>query len=166
MCRVLSGVLAFSILLLVGLGPRAAVAGPDFLLIEKGRRTLTLYEAGKPIRSYRVALGFQPEGPKQEEGDGRTPEGLYVIDYRNEQSRFHRSLHISYPNESDRRRAEARGVSPGGEIMIHGLPEGWGWLGIFHRELDWTDGCIAVTNEEMDEIWARVSEGTPIEIRP
>jgi len=144
----------------------APSAGVDEIRVEKALRRLTLLEDGVAVRTYRIALGANPIGHKQEEGDERTPEGRYVIDYRNLHSRFHRSLHISYPNEEDRRAAEARGVSAGGDIVIHGLPAGWSWLGAAHHAFDWTDGCIAVTNEEMDELWERVEEGTPIEILP
>lgn len=144
----------------------SAPANVDEIRVEKALRRLTLLEDGAAIRTYRIALGANPIGHKQEEGDERTPEGRYVIDYRNMHSRFHKSLHISYPNEKDRREAEARGVSAGGDIVIHGLPPGWSWLGAAHHAFDWTDGCIAVTNEEMDELWERIEEGTPIEILP
>ena len=112
------------------------------------------------LRSYRVALGSDPAGHKQREGDGRTPEGRYTIDRRNPKSRYHLSLHISYPNEADRARAAALGVDPGGDIMIHGLKDG------VQPEGDWTRGCIAVTDAEMDEIWALVPDGTAIHIGP
>src|SRR5262249_20363394 len=112
------------------------------------------------LRAYRVSLGREPQGHKQREGDGRTPEGSYVIDRRNPQSRYHLSLHISYPNGEDRTRAQELGVEPRGDIMIHGLKDGE------RRQDDWTQGCIAVTDEEMDEIWALVPDGTPIAINP
>lgn len=118
------------------------------------------------LRAYRIALGRNPVGPKEEEGDGKTPEGSYSIDWRNPQSKCHLSLHISYPNPADCEQAAARGVEPGGEIMIHGLRNGEGHLGKSHLESDWTQGCIAVTDEEMDEIWDLVSDGTAIEINP
>jgi murein L,D-transpeptidase YafK len=121
---------------------------------------------GAPVRTYRIALGGHPEGHKRQEGDSRTPEGIYVIDARNPESRFHLSLRISYPNAEDRRRAASRGVSPGGDIFIHGLPNGDGDASRAYAGRDWTDGCIAVTNAEIREIWAMVKEGTPIEIRP
>ena len=121
---------------------------------------------GREVRSYDIALGPSPEGHKQQEGDGRTPEGRYVIDWRNVNSAFHRSLHISYPNAGDRARARRRGVDPGGAIMIHGLPNGMGTLGGLHVASDWTLGCIAVTSEEIEEIWRVVRDGTPIEIGP
>jgi len=112
------------------------------------------------LRSYRVALGREPVGHKEREGDGRTPEGRYTIDLRNPKSRYHLALRISYPNEADRARAREMGVDPGGDIMIHGLKDG------LPREHDWTQGCIAVTDGEMDEIWSLVPEGTPIVINP
>ena len=138
----------------------------DKVLVLKGERHLVLLSRGKVLKSYRIALGRQPEGHKTREGDSRTPEGHYLIDWRNPNSRFHLSLHISYPNDEDRAAASRAGVPPGGDIMIHGLPNGLGGLGKAHRLKDWTDGCIAVTNEEMEEIWRRVDDGTPIEIRP
>jgi murein L,D-transpeptidase YafK len=138
----------------------------DLVFIEKKARRLTLFRGGKPLRSYRVALGFEPVGKKTIEGDGRTPEGRYVIDRRKQNSRFHRALHISYPNAEDKRQAAARGVSPGGDIMIHGLMKGMGWLGKAHLLRDWTLGCIALTNEEIDEIWRMAPDGTTVEIVP
>ncbi len=119
---------------------------------------------GKALKTYRVALGRGTGKAKQREGDHETPEGLYTIDSRNARSHFHRSLHISYPNNEDRNRAQAAGVAPGGQIMIHGIQNGLGWLGPLQRTIDWTDGCIAVTDSEIDEIWNLVPNGTPIEI--
>jgi len=118
------------------------------------------------LKTYKISLGTSPVGPKQQQGDHKTPEGHYVIDRRNPKSRFYRSLHIAYPDANDRERAAQSGVDPGGDIMIHGLPNGFGWLGDIHLVLDWTDGCIAVTDEQMDEIWRAVPDGTPIEIKP
>lgn len=138
----------------------------DAVRVHKSARRMELLRDGAVIRRYRISLGSEPRGHKQQEGDGRTPEGRYVIDWRNPGSRFHRSLHISYPDARDRRAARARGVSPGGDIMIHGLPNGWGWAWPFFRLWDWTDGCIAVTDAEMDEVWHAVKDGTPIEIVP
>jgi murein L,D-transpeptidase YafK len=138
----------------------------DRILIEKRVRRLTLFRQGKPIKTYRVALGRRPVGKKTREGDCRTPEGCYIIDYCNADSRFHRALHISYPNEEDKRRAALHGVSPGSDIMIHGLMNGMGWTGNRHLMHDWTKGCIAVTNKEMDEIWRMASVGTKVEIVP
>lgn len=141
-------------------------AHADRVLILKGERALVLLRDGKPLKRYRVALGRDPRGPKQRQGDSRTPEGLYRIDARNAASRFHLALHISYPGAADRRRARQEGIAPGGDIMIHGMRNGWGWIGPLHRLIDWTDGCIAVTDREMDEIWRAVPAGTPVEIRP
>jgi murein L,D-transpeptidase YafK len=121
---------------------------------------------GEIIRSYRVALGRDPLGPKVKEGDGRTPEGRYRIDGRNAASAFYRALHVSYPNATDRERANKDRVPPGGDIMIHGIKNGIGWVGRLHRLVDWTNGCIAVTDEEMRDIWNAVPANTPIEIRP
>jgi murein L,D-transpeptidase YafK len=138
----------------------------DSILILKKDHVLEVLAGGKVIRTYKVALGRGGLAPKQREGDGRTPEGHYVIDARNADSQYHRALHVSYPNEDDRRRAAKQGVSPGGAIMIHGLPNGFGNLGAAHRLYDWTLGCVALTDEEIDEIWDMVPIGTPVEIRP
>lgn len=139
---------------------------PDRVLVEKGRRSLALLRDGQVLRAYTVSLGRNPVGPKTRNGDHKTPEGLYHIDWRNPQSKFHLSLHASYPNPQDTTNALRDGVEPGGEIMIHGLPNHLWWLGRFHRWIDWTDGCIAVTNQEMDQLWQSVPDGTPVEIRP
>ncbi len=159
------------LLLLIGMlaeiQPQAsAKTKADQVVVVKSDRTLTLLSHGNVLRTYKVALGGSPVGAKQQQGDHRTPEGHYVLDRRNPKSRFYKSIHVSYPNEEDRRQAARRGVSPGGDIMIHGLPNGFGWLGETHRAQDWTDGCIAVTNSEIDEIWGLVPDGTPIEIKP
>ena len=139
---------------------------PDRVVVVKTQRRLYLYDGDMPVLSYPIALGGNPLGHKQQEGDQRTPEGRYVLDYRNPNSRFYRSIHISYPNSADKARARKRGVSPGGEIFIHGLPNGMGWAEGWAHAFDWTDGCIAVSNRHMDELWATVKNGTPIEIRP
>jgi|SRR5579862_2255094 len=138
----------------------------DHVVLLKKERMLELLYQGKVIKSYKVALGGVPTGPKTQQGDHKTPEGLYVLDARNAHSQFYKSIHISYPSASDRVAARKRGVLPGGDVFIHGLPNGYAWIGTSHRLKDWTDGCIAVTDAEMDEIWATVSDGTPIEIRP
>ena len=138
----------------------------DLIKVDKTARTLTLLRGTDVIKTYRVSLGSSPLGHKSREGDGRTPEGRYSIDSRNPHSRFHLGLHISYPNAEDRRSAQQRGVPPGGDIMIHGLPNGLSWLNRLHLRRDWTDGCMAVTNSEMEEIWAHVATGTAIEILP
>ena len=138
----------------------------DRILIEKGARRLTLISRGELLKTYKIALGGNPIGPKERQGDNKTPEGIYVIDARNRDSRFHLSLHISYPNERDKNRAKELGVSPGGDIMIHGIKNGFSWLGDAHAEVDWTKGCIAVTDEEIEEISRLAPNGTIVEIRP
>jgi len=141
--------------------------GPaDRILIEKKERRLTLISKGKVLKTYQISLGGNPNGPKERQGDNKTPEGTYVIDSRNRNSRYHLSLHISYPNEKDRKRAKELGVSPGGDIMIHGIKNGFSWAGDLHTEVDWTKGCIAVTDEEIEEIDKVVPHGTIVEIRP
>lgn len=144
--------------------PQRIVA--DALVVDKSDRSLTLFRDGHPLKTYTVSLGGAPEGHKAREGDERTPEGEYVIDRRNARSRYFRSLGVSYPAAADEERARAGGVSPGGDIMIHGLPNGFGWLGRLHRLWDWTDGCVAVTNGEMAELWRAVPVGAPITLRP
>jgi murein L,D-transpeptidase YafK len=136
------------------------------VVVNKARRELILMHGREVLRSYRVALGTNPAGRKERQGDGRTPEGLYTITGRNARSAFHRSLRISYPNREDRARAARAGVNPGGDIMIHGLPNGRGFIGRLHRQVDWTLGCIAVTDEEIEEIWRLVPNGTPVQINP
>ncbi len=138
----------------------------DKVLIEKKERRLTLLSKGEVIKTYKIALGGNPVGPKERQGDNKTPEGTYIIDSRNRDSGYHLSLHISYPNEKDKMRAKELGVSPGGDIMIHGIKNGLSWVGASHAEVDWTKGCIAVTDEEMEEIYKLVPNGTIVEIRP
>ena len=145
--------------------PRAPLHA-DRVLVLKKERTLQLLNHGSVIKTYKVALGGDPLGPKTRQGDHKTPEGIYVLDSRNPHSQFFKSIHISYPNPSDRAAARQKGVSPGGDVFVHGLPNGYRYVGAAHRLKDWTDGCIAVTDQEMDEIWLAVANGTPIEIRP
>lgn len=138
----------------------------DKVLVKKSQRLLYLFKDGKPYRQYRISLGTTPEGHKQRMGDGRTPEGHYVIDHRNPHSQFYRSLHINYPNASDKQRAKLQGVNPGGQIFIHGSPNGLAVKASWNSGEDWTLGCIAVSNQAMDELWQLVKNGTPIEIVP
>jgi murein L,D-transpeptidase YafK len=138
----------------------------DRIIVEKSARRLSIFRDGKRIKTYRIALGRNSVGPKREEGDMKTPEGTYTIDSRNAQSSFHLALHISYPSDEDNKSAAARGVSAGSDIMIHGIQNGQGWIGAFHRWKDWTAGCVALTDEEIKELWRVTPDGTTIEIRP
>ena len=136
----------------------------DKVFVDKSARTLQLLSDDKVIKSYHIALGGNPIGHKRQQGDQRTPVGNYKLDYKNEKSGYYRSIHISYPNTADKARAKSRGVSAGGDIMIHGQKNGFGAFGILNQQRDWTEGCMAVTNDEMDEIMAAVKIGTAIEI--
>ena len=148
---------------------RALSAGPDradYVVVDKSDRKLILYKAGRVLREFDVSLGQMPNGPKQREGDFKTPEGKYYLDGRNTNSDFFLSIHVSYPNDADRARARAQGVDPGGQIMIHGLPNEPKYDVRHYQDTDWTDGCIAVSNSDMVDIWLMTRESTPIEIRP
>ncbi len=136
------------------------------VVVFKQQRLMELSAGGKIIRYYKIALGGNPVGHKQSEGDERTPEGSYWLDWRNAKSAYHRSIHISYPNQADKNNAKARGQEPGGMIMIHGQPNYLPPFTTIPSLLDWTNGCIAVSNHEMDEIWALVPDHTVIEIKP
>ena len=138
----------------------------DRIIIEKSARTMKLMRRGEILKTYKVALSRVPVGAKERTGDHKVPEGEYIVDSKNQQSRFHLALHISYPNAKDRERAHKLGVAPGGNIEIHGLNNTYSWVGGLQRQVDWTDGCIAVTNPEIEEIFPRVPVGTPVEIRP
>ncbi|MGZ4840328.1 MAG: L,D-transpeptidase family protein [Candidatus Angelobacter sp.] len=141
-------------------------AQADKIVIVKSARTMTLLSGAKALKTYKVALGSVPVGPKHVEGDHKTPEGNYVIDAKNSHSQFHLSLHISYPSAADQQRAHSLRSRPGGAIMFHGLPKPFAYLGPLHRQTDWTDGCVAVTNSEIEEIWKLVPVGARVEIRP
>ena len=155
-----------SALVLVALSSPLAAAPIDLIVVDKSRRVMTLWIGKKPFRTYRISLGSNPVGDKEQEGDARTPEGRYVIDGKNPGSSFHLSLRISYPNSQDRADAARRGVSPGGLIMIHGTPDYLGMLQATGAMRDWTAGCIAVSNAEIEEIYKKVRIGTPIVIKP
>jgi murein L,D-transpeptidase YafK len=141
-------------------------AKADLLVVEKSERQLLAYSHGQLLRSYRVSLGREPVGAKIRQGDRKTPEGQYVIDGHNPGSSFHRALHVSYPSETDVARARAGGYDPGGEIMVHGIHNGLGWIGRAHRFVDCTTGCMAVTDPEIEELYRIVPDGTRIEIKP
>jgi len=162
---ILSVALPSSVLPCQDRSTRVAVTA-DQVLILKSERKMMLLRGRKVLKTYKVALGTQPVGPKERFGDHRTPEGEYIVDLRKPNSQFHKALHLSYPNSADRAHAQKLGVNPGGDVEIHGLGAKWGWVGAVHRQIDWTDGCIAVTNEEIDEIFSMVPLGTPVEIKP
>jgi len=143
-----------------------ALPQADHVVVIKGARTLSLMRHGKMIKTYKISLGREPVGHKEKEGDSKTPEGDYIIDGRNPRSKFHLALHISYPSPQDKNLAERGGRVPGGAIMIHGRPNWTGWIRALYEDRDWTDGCIAVSNAEMDEIWSAVPDGTPVTILP
>lgn len=138
----------------------------DRVLVKKSESRLYLMNNGKIIKDFHVVFGENPHGHKQQEGDKRTPEGRYTLDFKKSDSAYYKAIRISYPNKQDIQRAKERGQKPGGQIMIHGQKNGRGWLAPFSRFFNWTDGCIAVTDAEIEEIWAAVDVGTPIEILP
>ncbi|NEX47974.1 L,D-transpeptidase family protein [Rhodobacter sp. ETT8] len=145
----------------------AAEEQADRVIVSKSDRKMYLLRGQSVLKTYDIAMGSAwDQGHKEREGDERTPEGDYVIDWRNPNSMAHLSLHISYPNDADKAAAAQGGYSPGGNIMIHGLPNGWGALAAWHTWLNWTDGCVAVTDAEMREIWSLTPTGTPISLRP
>jgi murein L,D-transpeptidase YafK len=163
------GVVFFAVLIAIG-GTRSQAPTPqnsvDEIVILKSARTMSLESGGRVLKTYKVALGRQPVGAKDREGDHKTPEGEYTVDAKNPQSDYHLALHLSYPNDADRDHARSHGVSPGSDIEIHGLPKEYGWIGAGHRLMDWTDGCIAVTNAQIEEIFGMVPVGTRVEIKP
>jgi len=171
--RIQLGSIFLTVAMLMASGLNALAAQPlqegtksDLIVVEKAKRVLTAFSNGKVLRTYRVALGRSPVGAKECEGDNRTPEGEFIIDSRLEKSGYHRALHISYPKPSDIARAKAGGYQPGGAIMIHGIKNGFGWLGSLHTKSDWTRGCIAVTNPEIEELWRIAPNGTRVQIKP
>ena len=158
--------LAAVLVLVAALAGAAPPTIADRIVVNKAKRELLLLQGDRVLRSYKVALGRNPVGHKQRQGDGRTPEGDYYISARYKNSQFHWALYISYPNAEDRARARRAGVDPGGDILIHGLPNGQGWIGAAHRAMDWTEGCIAVTDEEIEEIFRLTPARVPVRINP
>jgi lipoprotein-anchoring transpeptidase ErfK/SrfK len=138
----------------------------DKVLVIKSAHRLELMSHGEPVKAYKISLGKQPRGPKLAEGDRRTPEGFYWLDWRKTSDRFNLAMHVSYPNIDDAARARREGTSPGGMIMIHGTPISDDYPEWYFASLDWTDGCIAMNNADMREVWSLVKDGTMIEIRP
>jgi len=165
---------AYSAGLLFCLSALAAPAGQevttidrvDRIIVEKSKRTMTLFRQHQEVGVYKVSLGRDPIGPKVMQGDNRTPEGLYFVDYKIHNSVYHRAFHLTYPNLDDLTRADSLGVSPGSGIMIHGMGKKQLWMGDVQYLFDWTNGCIALTNKEIEEIWDLVLPWTPVEIRP
>lgn len=145
---------------------RLTLAKADRVVILKGERKLVVMKGDKVLRIFSVALGRYPVGHKIRQGDAKTPEGEYTLDFKLKASSFYRAIHISYPNQQDMSRAQSLGVDPGGKIMIHGLPNKMRASRVGHPSIDWTQGCIAITNREMDMLWKMVDAGTPIEIHP
>lgn len=144
----------------------AATDKADRIVVFKEKRLLFLLKEGEIIKAYKIALGKSPIGHKTRLGDNKTPEGVYTITSRKQSDKYHLTIFISYPNEEDIINAKRLGVSPGNSIAIHGLPKDLASLNKLHRNMDWTSGCIAVTNDEIEEIWRLVDDGTPIEIKP
>jgi murein L,D-transpeptidase YafK len=142
-----------------------ALAGVDLVKVDKSESKMYLLDGDKVVKEYHVSFGANPKGHKQQEGDEKTPEGSYTLDYKKEDSSFYRAMHISYPNEQDKANAKNLGVSPGGFIMVHGQRNKLGWVSFVTQRFNWTDGCIALTNSEMDEFMKLVNIGTKIQIQ-
>ena len=158
-----------SLLLLIAIFfATSAIAGEpaERVIVMKSAHLIYVMRGVKVLAKFRIALGSNPKGQKHQQGDERTPEGVYVLDYRNGSSGYYKSMHISYPNAEEAKAARIADVDPGGQIMIHGQKNGFGWLAPIVQRFDWTDGCIAITNAEMDRFWKLVPVGTTIEIRP
>lgn len=147
-------------------GSQSDIGKVDLVVVDKSKSSMLLMRKGKVLRSYKIAMGDRPKGHKQQEGDQRTPEGRYLLDYKKSDSAYYRAIHISYPNEEDSLRAEALGIDPGGQIMIHGQNPNSSLTPDQAQQLNWTDGCIAIKNHEIDELWRAIDTGTPIEIWP
>ncbi|MBW2093672.1 MAG: L,D-transpeptidase family protein [Deltaproteobacteria bacterium] len=158
----------FSLLICILLIPSYAfcIEKADLVVVVKSEHRLYLKKSGKTLKEFHVVFGANPKGHKIMKGDERTPQGRYVLDYKNKHSAFYKSIHISYPNQQDRQRAKKLGVDPGGLIMIHGQKNGLGRFSVITQRFNWTDGCIALTNTDMDEVWNAVDVGIPIEIKP
>ncbi|MDE2420606.1 MAG: L,D-transpeptidase family protein [Gammaproteobacteria bacterium] len=138
----------------------------DHVIVEKSQHLLSLYKSDHLLASYHVVFGSNPNGTKQKQNDGKTPEGSYILDTKKADSRFHKAFHISYPNEKDLANAKRLGVDAGGDIMIHGQKNGFSWASPIMQKINWTKGCIALSNHDIDAIWDKIDVGTPIEIKP
>ena len=171
MAAFLRGTGLIAVLLIVALGGSTGLEAGEFpvaekVVVEKSKRKLHLVKDGVAFRTFDIALGIRPIGDKEEEGDFKTPEGNYILDARNPDSEFFLSMHVSDPNQRDRAEARQKGVDPGGAIMIHGQPNDPTRSEAYYRTQDWTNGCIAVSNSDMIDIWLMTPDNTPIEIRP
>jgi murein L,D-transpeptidase YafK len=158
--------LAYIILIILIPSYALTIDKADLVVVKKSESLLYLKKNGKTLKKYKVSFGANPKGHKVKEGEERTPEGRYHLDYKKADSSFYKAIHISYPNEQDIKRARDLGVDPGGLIMVHGQKNGFGWLSFITQLFNWTDGCIALTNEDMDEVWESVDMGIPIDIKP
>ena len=164
--RVFNRIFAVALVLLLSVPVVFGSEKADLVRVVKSERRLYLMRDGEVLDSFHVAFGGNPKGHKERQGDQRTPEGRYVLDWKNQQSKYHLSIHVSYPNATDREHAKKLGVSPGGDIMVHGQPNGKETFTWITQRFNWTDGCIALSNKNMDIVWATVDSGTPIEIEP
>lgn len=154
------------LLLLFQVAGADAIPKADKVLVDKSEKRLYLIKDGERFMSLPVTFGGEPKGHKEQQGDQRTPEGHYTLGYKNSNSKFYKSIRVSYPNAEDRANAERKGVDPGGDIMVHGQANGWQWASPLLQFFSWTDGCVALSNKNMDKVWESVEPGTPIEIRP
>jgi murein L,D-transpeptidase YafK len=159
-------ILAFLALLLFQIAAANDIPKADKVLVDKSEKRLYLIKDGERFMSLPVTFGGEPKGHKVQQGDQRTPEGHYTLEWKNSNSKFYKSIRVSYPNAEDRAKAERLGVDPGGDIMVHGQANGWQWASPLLQFFSWTDGCVALSNKNMDKVWESVEPGTPIEIRP
>jgi murein L,D-transpeptidase YafK len=155
-----------SLLILIAPISVSAKETADLVRVFKSERKIQLIAKGQVIREFPIALGGKPVGHKRQSGDQHTPEGEYILDYKKSDSAFHKAIHISYPNPTDIENARKAGILPGGQIMIHGQKNGFGWLAFLTQRFDWTNGCVALSNKDMDEVWNLVDVKTPIELLP
>ena len=159
-------IVAFLALLLFQVAAADDIPKADKVLVDKSEKRLYLIKDGERFMSLPVTFGGEPKGHKVQQGDQRTPEGHYTLEWKNSNSKFYKSIRVSYPNAEDRAKAERLGVDPGGDIMVHGQANGWQWASPLLQFFSWTDGCVALSNKNMDKVWESVEPGTPIEIRP
>ncbi|MEW6076227.1 MAG: L,D-transpeptidase family protein [Thermodesulfobacteriota bacterium] len=164
MMKILNALLAFCLLL--NSVASLAAEKADLVVVEKSKNRLSLYRNGELLASYHVVFGGNPTGPKERQGDGKTPEGRYILDSKKSNSAYYKAFHVSYPNQQDLARAKKMGVSPGGDIMVHGQKNGLSWLSFLAQRVNWTKGCIALSNADIDAMWKLVDAGTPIDILP